>query len=205
MNLPVGLILAGGEGSRLGRPKGDVRVTQEPMINLVVDALRSGGCEQIVVATRDGEPPHRDSFPLKVDDIVADANGWTGPQAGIVSGLNLAADLGYEWVQLAPCDVPFLDSMLLEMLGSLCSDDVDVIIPVSASGDENLLALVRTDALLAELKQARVDGERSVQALYRNLRCMRLEDRGFNEACFHNVNTQQDLELAEKLTTEREP
>ena len=87
--MPVSLILAGGEGRRLGRPKGLLRIGQDlagqrvPMIDLVVDALRRGGSERIIVATRDGDSPKPDSHPLQVDDIVADADGWTGPQAGL--------------------------------------------------------------------------------------------------------------------------
>ena len=208
--MPVSLILAGGEGRRLGRPKGLLRIGQDlagqrvPMIDLVVDALRRGGGERIIMATRDGDSPRPDSHPLQVDEIVADADGWTGPQAGLVAGLRRAGDWGSEWVQLAPCDVPFLDPLLPRMLHSLRTDGVDAIIPVSANGDENLLALVRTQAMLAALQQARAAGERSVQSLYTALHCLRIEGEalsgaGIDEACFHNVNSPEDIELAEGL------
>ena len=212
--MPVSLILAGGEGRRLGRPKGLLSIGQDlvgqrvPMIDLVVDALRRGGSERIIVATRDGDSPKPDSHPLQVDDIVADADGWTGPQAGLVAGLRRAGDWGSEWVQLAPCDVPFLDPLLLRVLHSLRTDGVDAIIPVSANGDENLLALVRTQAMLAALQQARVAGERSVQSLYTGLHCLRIEGEalsgaGIDEACFHNVNSPEDIEFAEGLMARR--
>jgi len=212
--LPVGLILAGGEGRRLGRPKGLLSIGQDIdgqwvwMIDLVVDALRRGGGERVIVATRDGASPQPGSQPLQVDEIVADADGWTGPQAGLMAGLRRAEDWGSEWVQLAPCDVPFLDPLLPRMLDTLRTDGVDAIIPVSASGDENLLALVRTEAMLAALQQARVAGERSVQSLYRGLRCLRIEGEalsgaGIDEACFHNVNSREDIEFAEGLMARR--
>ena len=223
--MPVGLILAGGEGRRLGWiPKSQLNIGQGgrkitnislswweqgvPMIDLVVDALRRGGCERIIVATRDGDSPQPGSLPPHVDDIVADADGWTGPQAGLMAGLRRVDDLGSGWVQLAPCDVPFLDPLLLRVLESLRTDGVDAIIPVSASGDENLLALVRTEAMLSALQQAKVAGERSVQSLYRGLRCLRIEGEalsgaGIDEVCFHNVNSPEDLEFAEGLMARR--
>ena len=214
--MPVGLILAGGEGRRLGRAKGLLRLgfsnilgeQRVWMIDLVVDALRRGGSERIIVATRDGDSPLPDSHPLQIDDIVADADGWTGPQAGLVAGLRRAEEWGSEWVQLAPCDVPFLDPLLLRVLHSLRTDGVDAIIPVSANGDENLLALVRTQAMLSALQKAKVAGERSVQSLYQGLRCLRIEGEalsgaGIDEACFHNVNSQEDIEFAERLMARR--
>ena len=212
--MPVGLILAGGEGRRLGRPKSLLSIGQDSdgqgvwMIDLVADALRRGGGERVIVATRDGTLPQPDSRPLHVDDVVADADGWTGPQAGLVRGLRRAVDWGSEWVQLAPCDVPFLDPLLPRMLDTLRTEGADAIIPVSANGDENLLALVHAEAMLAALQQARVAGERSVQSLYRGLRCLRIEGEaligaGIDEACFHNVNSPEDIEFAEGLMARR--
>lgn len=178
------------------------------MIDLVADALRRGGGERVIVATRDGTLPQPDSRPPHVDDVVADADGWTGPQAGLVGGLRRAVDWGSEWVQLAPCDVPFLDPLLPRMLDTLRTEGADAIIPVSANGDENLLALVHAEAMLAALQQARVAGERSVQSLYRGLRCLRIEGEaligaGIDEACFHNVNSPEDIEFAEGLMARR--
>jgi CTP:molybdopterin cytidylyltransferase MocA len=45
----AGLLLAAGEGARLGRPKADVIIDGERLVDRAVRILRSGGCTSVVV------------------------------------------------------------------------------------------------------------------------------------------------------------
>ena len=108
-----GLILAGGDSTRMGEEKRTLKISQQGMVEMVADALVTAGCEPLLIATRDGSPwpgwqsvgglgedrgriTETDSGRMAI--FVADEEGWVGPQAGLVSGLNAAIELGYAWV-----------------------------------------------------------------------------------------------------------
>jgi len=62
----AGLLLAAGEGRRLGRPKALVEVAGERLVDRGVRLLRDGGCQPVYVVTG--------AVPLEVDGAVVVAN-----------------------------------------------------------------------------------------------------------------------------------
>jgi CTP:molybdopterin cytidylyltransferase MocA len=49
-----GLVLAAGAGRRMGRPKAELIVDGERLIDRAVRVLRAGGCDEVVTVVRDG-------------------------------------------------------------------------------------------------------------------------------------------------------
>jgi CTP:molybdopterin cytidylyltransferase MocA len=67
----AGLLLAAGEGQRLGGPKALVEVGGSLLVARGVDLLRAGGCEQVLVvlgAQADDVRPHVDADVVVADD-----------------------------------------------------------------------------------------------------------------------------------------
>jgi molybdenum cofactor cytidylyltransferase/nicotine blue oxidoreductase len=50
----VGIVLAAGSGSRLGRPKAEVTVDGVRLLDRAVIAARDGGCQRIIAVVREG-------------------------------------------------------------------------------------------------------------------------------------------------------
>ncbi|BBD78309.1 molybdenum cofactor guanylyltransferase MobA [Hydrogenophilus thermoluteolus] len=99
----TGLILAGGEGRRMGGvDKGWVTWRDKPLIAWAIERLRPQVTQLLVSANRSLERYRALGYP-----VVSDAPEWrfAGPLAGIAAGLAAAPS---EWVVTVPCDAPLL-------------------------------------------------------------------------------------------------
>ena len=98
-----GIVLAGGRGSRMGRPKATVRVGGRTLVEHAVDVL-SRRCRRVIVVTRPGVTlPHLDAT------VVADRPGPAGPLTGMATGLDEATS---DDVIVVACDLPFMAPMV---------------------------------------------------------------------------------------------
>lgn len=199
-----GLILAGGDSTRMGLEKHSLKISQSKMVEMVVEALQASGCQTLIIATRDGQTWPGWDVRRKVR-FVADEDDWVGPQAGLAAGLNEAVSLGCEWVQLAPCDVPLLDPDLLLMLQSEASPEFAAVVPEGPNGLEPLLALVQPGMMLAALYRVRESQKRSIFAVLESMavkKISRANIKGLEiaDSCFLNVNLPEDLDLARELS-----
>jgi molybdopterin-guanine dinucleotide biosynthesis protein A len=111
-----GIVLCGGQSSRMGRPKAWLPFGGELMLPRVVRLLGKAVSPIVVVAAPDQDVP-----PLPADvAIVRDEEKGRGPLQGLAAGLQALrgkADAAY----LSSCDVPFLQPAfvrrLIELLG----------------------------------------------------------------------------------------
>jgi len=108
--LITGLVLAGGQGSRLGgRDKGLVEVAGRPLIAHVLKRFTPQVDSVIVNANR-----NLDTYTSYGHPVVADTHAdYPGPLAGIASGLEHCRT---PLLAVTPCDTPFLPSDLVERL-----------------------------------------------------------------------------------------
>lgn len=90
----VGVVLAAGAGTRMGRPKALVRRPDgRPWVDLAVTALLDGGCDAVVVVLGAASREARALVPARpaVRSVVAD--DWErGPSASLLTGLTAAAE-----------------------------------------------------------------------------------------------------------------
>jgi molybdopterin-guanine dinucleotide biosynthesis protein A len=121
----AGIVLCGGQSSRMGRPKAWLPFAGEVMLPRVVRLLGKVVAPVVVVAA-----PRQDVPPLPPDiDIVRDPERGRGPLQGLAAGL-AALHGRAEAAYLSSCDVPFLRPAfvrrLIELLGShaVCVPDV---------------------------------------------------------------------------------
>ncbi len=102
-------VLAGGEGSRMGRPKGELRVDGRPVLAYLLDRWRWEGPTLLVTAPGRERPPGCERFSREVVDPVA----GEGPLRGVITALR-AARTGI--VLVTSCDMPRIEARQLAWL-----------------------------------------------------------------------------------------
>ncbi len=201
----VGVVLAGGEGRRLGpgvaKP---LRVLAgRPLVTHVVERLRPQVMDLVVVAN-DRAPAFR---ALKVA-VIADPpdiqraakreGRRLGPLAGILAGMewSLAQHPHAGWILTAPADVPFLPlDLTVRLCGLMHVPEPDVLMVRHGRRREHTLA-VWSVKLAADLRRALLEeGLRRVEDFAKRYDFAELVWPA-GAAPFLNVNTPADLERA---------
>jgi molybdopterin-guanine dinucleotide biosynthesis protein A len=111
----LGLVLAGGLARRMGGgDKPLIEIGGAPILDRVL-ARFAPGCVQVIL-NANGDPGRFAPYHLPV--VADDVPGFAGPLAGLLAGLDWAAqnrpDLA--WLASAPADCPFLPSDLVPRL-----------------------------------------------------------------------------------------
>ena len=111
----AGLLLAGGEGRRLGgRDKGMIPWNGRPMAAWVYDVLTAVASPVLISANRSLE----DYRQLAPDQVFEDDDSirGQGPLAGLLTGLKQAAAMEADAVLVCPCDTPQITPEVLSCL-----------------------------------------------------------------------------------------
>ncbi len=108
------LILAGGQGSRLGGvDKAFVDLNGKPLIDHLLARL---ACQvQPIAISANGDPARFAAYRMQVLPDAQDLAG-KGPLAGVAAGLTWAASIGAEFLLTVPVDTPFIPDDLLAAL-----------------------------------------------------------------------------------------
>eukprot|EP01037_Dinobryon_pediforme_P009506 gene9506-9586_t len=109
-DLPCIIVLAGGEGRRIGGQKPDTLLQGRPLIDHILHRLAAQGR---VAISGDSQLAARLSLPF-----IADEGEHGGPLSGILSGLHWAEMQGMSEIISVPCDAPFAPFDLVEQLGA---------------------------------------------------------------------------------------
>lgn len=104
------IILAGGEGRRIGGRKPLRRFDRDRLIDRALRAARSWS-DLVALAVRDGA-----QVELVDAEIIQDDAGVEGPLAGLIAGLRFARTAGRSLVLTIPADMPFLPPDLVDRL-----------------------------------------------------------------------------------------
>ena len=148
-----GIVLCGGQSSRMGRPKASLPFGDELMLPRVVRLLSEVVAPVVVVAAPRQKVP---ALPEGVA-IVRDAQKGRGPLQGLLTGLQALsgrADAAY----LSSCDVPFLKPAFVRRLITLLGDHA-ICVPHVGDYHHPLAAVYRLDVAEAVdrlLKQDRL-------------------------------------------------
>lgn len=187
MGAVTGILLAGGEGRRLGGlDKGLQLFAGRPMVTSMLELLQ-GVCSTILIsANRNQDIYRRHGYPVIADD----EDGFAGPLAGLLATLPLVEG---EFAVFVPCDMPCLGNTVLPaLLRALQLSDVDLVVAADAQRTHYSVAACRTKPALLALRQAWGEGQRSLRAWQQLLRqdVLRFEDA----ALFVNCNTLDNLD-----------
>lgn len=188
MDEPVGVVLAGGRSSRLGRDKATLVVGGRTLAQRAADLL-GGICAEVLVADRErGVVPGLRS--------VEDGPG-RGPAAGLLGAARCAP--GRPLLALA-CDLPRVPAALLGALARLAARRrADLALPRTPRGPEPLAAVYGPKALAALVEQVAAGEHALVSLLGRTDLTVAFLDgealAAFGDPAdlFRNVNTPEDL------------
>lgn len=184
--LPItGLVLAGGQGSRMGgQDKGLVPYRGRPLVDHVIERITPQVDELLISANRNLDDYARRGYPI-LPDVLPD---FPGPLAGVLAGLQAAS---HEWVLVVPCDMPQLPDDLAVRLQA-ASRGFAVVIADDGMRIHPAVMLVHT-SLAQVLAAYLASGKRSVHGFQ--------ESVGFAKARFDpaemvNINRLDELKGA---------
>ncbi len=197
MSAPLGVILAGGQATRMGGgDKGLKMLGDKTILDRVIERFSPQVADLALNAN--GDP---DRFDLGLPVLPDSVDGFAGPLAGVLAGLDWAAEQGAETIVTAASDTPFFPCDLvpqMQMAGE-------------GMGHPMVLAATRTGdklgrhptfglwpvALREDLRTALNEGLRKV-VLWTDKHDGRLvEFPVVRFDPFFNVNTPEDLKQAE--------
>jgi FdhD protein len=188
----AGIILSGGENSRMGRNKAFLTYRGRMFLWIVIEAL-TPLFREIILVTR--EPDRYCGFPVRT---VADLFPERGPLTGIFSGLSASEDQKNFCVG---CDMPMIKTSLVQYMMNI-SGGVDAILP-SMQSEESLriepLHAVYDKGCLPVMERHLRDGKRSLYELVRSLNVRYLSVREMAHLdpdlkSFRNINTPEEYQ-----------
>ena len=206
MKQPFGIILAGGQGTRIGGvDKAFLELGGITLMHHCIARLRPQVADWAINANGTSGRFSTFSVPVLPDPIA----GHLGPLAGVLAGLDWAAKQGGEHVVTVAVDTPFFPEVLVPRL-LLASETAGLAVAATPSQDQCSVksggspGLDRHPtfglwpvALRDDLRQWLLDGERKM-ALW-------LDRHGAGEAVFpdrrsfFNINTAKDLAEAQAI------
>jgi molybdopterin-guanine dinucleotide biosynthesis protein A len=182
----TGVVLAGGQGSRMGGvDKGLQEFRGRPMVAHVIERLAPQVQEILINANRNAEAYARFGHRVIADEI----EGFAGPLAGFERGLAHAAT---ELVLTVPCDSPFLPpDLVARMSFALEREDAQVAVAQTGAQVHPVFCLMRRD-VHDSLRQFLASGQRKIDRWYPSLRAT-IVDFGDEPDAFVNINTLDEL------------
>ena len=199
MKQPVGVILAGGQATRMGGgDKGLLRLGGQSLLSRVIARLDPQVAGLALNAN--GAPERFADFGLPV--CADSVPGFAGPLAGVLAGLDWAAARGADTVVTAAADTPFFPCDLVPRLMA-AAEGMDHPLVLAATPDP-VKTQVRHPTfglwpvtLRNDLRAALQEGLRKV-VLWTDRHGGRMAAFP-DEAAFFNVNTPDDLARAEAM------
>ena len=187
-----GVVLAGGQGRRLGgMDKGLRLLAGRPLVEYVLDNLRGQVRELLISANRNTECYERYGHRVIPDS----PPGFAGPLAGMAATLQEAT---CPWVLFAPCDCPLLPSDLAARLyRRLHAAGAAICTAWDGKRTHPVISLMRRD-LFPSLQACLAGGERKIARYYAQ-HPLAKEDFSDCPEAFRNLNVPEEL-----LSMERE-
>ena len=193
----VGVVLAGGLARRMGGGDKGLRVLAgRPVLDWVV--ARATPQVTALALNANGDAGRFAGWGLPV--IPDPVDGFVGPLAGVLAGLDWAADRGADWLVSFACDAPFLPTDLVDRLWTArAAAGVPLACAVSGGRTHPVVGLWHTE-LRADLRRALVDeGLRKVDVWTARHGVATADFPATPHDPFFNANRPEDLAEAERI------
>ena len=187
MGSVTGIVLAGGQGRRMGTvDKGLQLLHGKPMVAAVIARLAPQVDEILINANQNLEAYARFGHRVVPDAI----GGFAGPLAGLHAGMSAAR---HPLVLTVPCDSPFLPADLFARLNSEINKN-ELAVAKTGSQPHPVFALVRA-SVRKNLEAFLAGGGRKIDAWYASLKVIEVAFDDEADA-FRNINTREELNSA---------
>jgi molybdenum cofactor guanylyltransferase len=190
----AGVVLAGGQSTRMGAEKAFVILAGRPLIAHVLERFEPQVARVYLNAREDAG-----RFRALGCSIVVDAPGrrGTGPLAGISAALRTASAQGFAWLASAPCDAPLLPLDFVARLSGRIAEGAPAAIAATSRGLEPMFALWPTGAV-ERVEVALATGRASPRSVLAEMGAVAvLFEAEAGRDPFANLNAPADLAAAE--------
>lgn len=185
----AGFILAGGESTRMGRPKALLEIAGKPIILRLARLVKFVTSHEAVIVG---------SKARDLEGLVMVPDDWPG--AGPLGGISTALrHSDFDWNLILACDLPYLtQDWLAHLVERGRASSADALIPMNDRGAEPLCAMYHRRGA-GPLRAALERGTRKVSDGLAGLRIERLERaewKAFDSRgkLFKNMNSPADYE-----------
>jgi len=182
----TGIVLAGGKSRRMSTDKALLLFKGKPFLSHVIEALMPMADEILIVS--DNKKHEKFNFK-RVSDTMIDA----GPLSGLHAGLKHS---NTELNIVLSCDVPLIQTSVLEIILANNTDENDVIQIEEEGKSHPLIALYKkrvTPHLLVALQK----GERKLSKALIGLNVKSISISKSHYEALRNINTRSDLKSIE--------
>jgi len=196
----LGAILAGGQSKRMGKDKLFLEINNKKLIEHTIDKVKKYLKEVIIITNQDNEYFSKNNL-ITVKDCI---EGQLGPLVGILTAMKWAKEnlTKCSWIATFPCDTPFFPESIIRSFIKESEKKESLILCASSHGRKHnifgLWSLDLYDKLQDDLINKKV---RKVQDWTEKNKIKNLEFKFKDYDPFFNINTQEDLEFAKKLST----
>jgi molybdopterin-guanine dinucleotide biosynthesis protein A len=189
---PLGVVLAGGIGRRIGGAKALIQLQGRPLIEYPLDALRSVLDEVAVIAKPDTSLPELPGVTVWIEPPEP-----RHPLTGITEALRRA---GGRPVLVCATDLPFVSAAVIQGLAGHGVRDAPAVVAARDGQIQPLLGCYHPDAA-ALLSDAAAEGRAPLREIVRAIGAHEFEV-GDPEVLF-NINSPQDLAQASAMLDRR--
>ena len=192
----LGVILAGGKSSRFGSNKSLSNLKNFKLIEHVIQKLNKK-FDEILIVSNDSKL----IFENKKINIIKDCiEGYLGPLVGVLSAIKYANNSKkYQWIMTFPCDTPFFDEIIIDQMIEKTTNTKEKIIFIKDKKQRHNIFGTWSTSLEKILEDDLANSYRKVDLWADKIGCSFIEKDLKNENEFLNINTKEDLELAEKI------
>jgi molybdenum cofactor guanylyltransferase len=186
----TGIILAGGQGRRMGSVDKGLQVLRgKPMVQWVLERFAPLVDEVLINANQ-----NIDTYATFGHQVVPDEiGGYAGPLAGLHRGLSAAT---HDLVATVPCDSPFLPlDLIARLYAALNEQQADLAVARTGDQPHPVFCLTRK-SVLPGLTAFLESGGRKIDAWYAALKVVEVRFDDETEA-FSNINTVDELRTFE--------
>lgn len=188
----VTVILAGGQGVRIGGNKGLQVLCGRPLIAWVCEAVSRDSVE-VLISANDAKDKYGNFGYRVISDQIPDR---AGPLAGLHAALTY---IQTDFAMTVPCDTPFLPfDLITRLYAGFNQPEVEAVVAVAGGYRQPTIAIYRKN-VMPKLIEFLGSGGRKVNDW---LDSLRLNEVVFDNAgCFENINTPEDLARAEQIAS----
>lgn len=182
----AGIVLAGGQSSRYGRPKMFEIYNGKPFYIYSVHALAENKLEPVIISTNS---LLADGFDKAEVDLIVEKDTHNGPLFAIHHVMKQYDEP--EWFFVLSADIPFVTSAFVHQLLQHRHSDYNAIVPVHGEKLQPLLALYHRRCLPV-MDTVLQENKRSLMALLKNTKFKTIpfdEEERF----FININSENDF------------
>jgi len=195
----LGAILAGGQSKRMGKDKLFLEFNNKKLIEHTIDKVKKYLKKIIIITNQDNEFFFKNNLTTVKDCI----EGQLGPLVGILTAMKWAKENLSKclWIATFPCDTPFFPESIIKNFIEESEKKESLILCASSHGRKhNIFGLWSLD-LYDKLKDDLINKKvRKVQDWTEKNKIKNLEFKFKDYDPFFNINTQEDLEFAKKLS-----